>query len=162
MPHILLWALSLCHILCCGHCHCMATVGVMLPSYLLYGHSGCCCTVLRHGQGCCMAAVGVITLCCIAVGVVVWPQWVSSHHVVSQLGLLHGCVLCCGHCYCVAVVGVVLPLCLLHGCGGCRCAMLCHSQGCCVVVVGVIVPCCVVVEVVVWLWWVSLRRMGPW
>ncbi len=51
---------------------------------------------------------------------------------------------CHGRCHCVAVVGVVLRSCLLHGHSGCHCAMLCC--GCsCWVVVGVIAPCCVAV-----------------
>jgi len=40
----------------------------------------------------------------------------------------------------MATVGVVL-----HGHGGCHCAVLSCGQGCCMVAVGVVAPCCVVV-----------------
>ncbi len=54
-------------------------------------------------------------------------------------------ILCCRCCHCVAVVGIVLWSCLLHGCSGCYCAVLCCGWGCCMVVVGVVMPCCVAV-----------------
>jgi hypothetical protein len=91
----------------------VATVDVMLPSCLLCGHSRCHHAMLHCGWGCCIAMVGVITLCCVAVRVVVWSQWVLLHCIVSRLGLL------CGHSRC------------------CR-AVLCRGQGCCVVTMGVV------------------------
>jgi hypothetical protein len=138
-PHMVLWALLLCHVWCrrcCDHaafchrhCYCVAMVGIILRSYLLHGHSGCCCAMLYCRCCHCMAVVGillwlcllhghmigVITPCCVAGAVIVWPQWVS----------------CCSHVCCMAMVSVVVPCC---------------------VAVGVVMPCCVVVMMGVMAW----------
>jgi hypothetical protein len=83
---------------------------------------------------------------CVA-GAVIVPHFV--------LWVLSSChILCCRHCCCVAMVGVILLLCLLCGRGGCHHAVLHHGQGCCIAIVGVITLCCVAVGVVVWSWWV--------
>ena len=116
----MLWSCLLCgHSGCChaalscGHCHCVATVGVM--SHCCGGHR--CAAFCVAGAIvawpwwvlCCMAMVGVIVLCfvlqvlllrgrsghCIVVAFVAWLQWVSLCCVALQSGLLRGCSGCC-------------------------------------------------------------------
>src|SRR6266851_7450072 len=109
VPHVVLWALSLCCVLCRGHYHCTT---FCLQVLSLHGHGGCrratfCVVgavvawpqwVLCCGHICCMAAVGVVmphfVLWALSLhghggrrvvaAFVVQPWWVSSHHVVSQ------------------------------------------------------------------------------
>jgi hypothetical protein len=123
------------HILCCGRCHCMASVGAVLRSRLLRGHGVChrtafcvagtvvawpwwasCC-----GRVCCMAAVCVVmphfVLRALSlhgrggrhveVTFVASPRCVSSRRVMSRSGLLRGRR---GHC--VAVAFVAWPRCV--------------------------------------------------
>ena len=91
-----------------------------------------------------MATVGIVALCCVAVRVVAWP------HFVLQVLLLCGCS---GHYVVVTFVAwlrwvslhhVVLWSGLLHGCSGCRHAVLCYGQ------------------IIVWLWWVSSHCVVSW
>ncbi len=130
MPHVMSWALSSRHILYHGHYHCAAfcVTGVVVA----WPRWASCC-----GHVCCVATVGVITPCCVTVGVVAWSWALSSHH-----------VLYCGHYHCTAfcVAGTIITLCfvlralLMHGHGGHR----------------------VVVVFVVWPRWVLSRCVVSW
>jgi hypothetical protein len=106
VPRIMSRALSLRRVLCHGHYHCVAVVGVMLWLHLLRGCGGCCHAVFcvtgtviawLRWASCRMAAVGVTLRChggccravfCITGAVIAWPWWASCR---------------------VAVVGVVAP-----------------------------------------------------
>jgi hypothetical protein len=92
------------------------------------------------GRVCCVAAVGVVALHCLAGAVIAWPRWASCR--VAAVGVVSRgrggcrvalpwwvssrCVLCRGRCRCVAAVGVVAPCCVavgvvaLRGRGGCH------------------------------------------
>ncbi len=69
------WALLSCYAWCHGCCH--HTAFCVTGAVIVWLWWALCC-----GHICCMAVVGIIVLCCVAVGVVAWSQWVSSHHVV--------------------------------------------------------------------------------
>src|SRR6266851_4107254 len=94
--------LSSCHVWCCGCCHCVAVVGIVLWSHLLRGHSGCCHTVLCCGGHCrtmlcrghngCVMPGGVVVVV-VTPHVVLW----ASHHV--WCCRCYGChtMWCCSH-----------------------------------------------------------------
>jgi hypothetical protein len=157
---------SLHHTWCHGHC-CRAmcnVVGavVVWPWWALYCGQGCCMAVF------CVVGTVIAWLWWVSYWVVfvAWPQWVSSHCVVSWVLSLCGCgghcvtlprwvsshcVLYCGCHSCMAVVGVVvlrfvLQALLLRGCSGRRVALLwwvslrcilCHRHCRCMAMVGV-------------------------
>src|SRR6266851_1420730 len=73
-----------CHVWCCGCCHCVAVVGIVLWSRLLRGHSGCRHTVWCCGCGC-HTACGVVG---VAPCMVLWVLWVSHHVVLWSWWLL--------------------------------------------------------------------------